>query len=224
MTHTPYDQMTPEQKLAFEAEIRPFMPPPIDLARYGITLTNPNGSTGPRTPKGKARSSKNRLAHGLCSTALLLDSESPTDFAELKAQVIAAYSPANPEESLLTGQLVEAQWRLLRARRVEAKTLNTLDQQNEDLADAFWNDDHAAVWDRVQRYVTTAERSHQRALKNLVTAQKNRPQTTPPSPAVVQAKPVPTPVKPEPACPPDQFESQKPLTMAAGASAFTPRC
>lgn len=224
MTHTPYDQMTPEQKLAFEAEIRPFMPPPIDLARYGITLTNPNGSTGPRTPKGKARSCKNRLAHGLCSTALLLDSESPTDFAELKAQVLAAYAPANPEEALLTVQLVEAQWRLLRARRVEAKTLNTLDQQNEDLADAFWNDDHTVVLERVQRYVTTAERSHQQAVKNLVTAQKNRPQTAPLPPAVAAAKPVLVVLKPEPVPPPAKFESQKPLTMAAGASAFTPRC
>jgi len=38
------------------------------------------------------------------------------------------------------------------------------------------------------------------------------------------ARPVPVLIKPEPACPPDQFESQKPLTMAAGSSAFTPRC
>ena len=224
MIHTPYDQMTPEQKLAFEAEARAHMPPPIDLARYGLYLSNPKGSTGPRTAEGKARSSKNRLAHGLCSTALLLDSESPTDFAELKTKVLAAYPPANPEETLLTDQLVEAQWRLLRARRVEAKTLNTLDQQNEDLADAFWNNDHAAVWERVQRYVTTAERSHQRALKNLLAAQKNRPQTVAPPPAVEQAKPVLVFTKPERVTPPIEFESQKPLTMAAGVAAFTPRC
>jgi len=37
------------------------------------------------------------------------------------------------------------------------------------------------------------------------------------------AKPVPVLIKPEPAYPPTEFESQKPLTMAAGASAFTPR-
>ncbi len=224
MIHTPYDQMTPEQKIAFEAEIRPFMPPPIDLARYGIQLKNANGSTGPRTKEGKARSSKNRLDHGLCSAALLLDSESTIEFGVVKAQVTAAYAPANPEEVLLTVELVEAQWRLLRARRVEAKTLNTLDQQNEDLADAFWNDDHAAVWERVQHYVTTAERSHHRALKNLLTAQKNRPQTVAPPPAVEQAKPVLVVIKPKPVPPPIEFESQKPLTMAAGATSFTPRC
>ena len=224
MIHTPYDQMTPEQKLAFEAEARAHMPPPIDLARYGLYISNPNGSTGPRTKEGKARSSKNRLAHGLCSAALLLDSELPTEFEELKASLIAAYAPANPAETLLTDQLVEAQWRLLRARRVEAKTLNAFDQQNDDLADALWNDDQALVWQRLQRYLTTAERSHQRALKNLLTAQKNRPQTVAPPPAVAQAKPVLVIIKPEPALPPTEFESQKPLTMAAGATAFTPRC
>ncbi len=224
MIYTPYDQMTPEQKLVFEAEARAHMPAPIDLARYGFTISNPNGATGPRTPKGKARSSKNRLAHGLCSTALLLDSESPTEFAELKAQIMAAYPPATPEETLLADQLVEAQWRLLRARRVEAKTLNALDQQNDDLSDAFWNDADSLVWQRLQRYVTTAERSHQRALKNLLDARKNRPQTVAPPPAVAQAKPVPVVLKPEPILPPIAFESQKPLTMAAGVLAFTPRC
>ena len=234
MIHTPYDQMTPEQKLAFEAEARAHMPPPIDLARYGLYISSPQGSTGPRSKEGKARSSKNRLAHGLCSTALLLDSESPDEFAEVKAKIFTAYAPANPEEELLAEQLVEAQWRLLRARRVEAKTLNDFDQQecNDDLADALWVDEHAKVWQRLQRYLTTAERSHQRALKNLRDARKSRPQTAPQPPAVApavevkQAQPAPVPIRPESVVSPTQFESQKPLTMAAGvtATAFTPRC
>ena len=224
MIHTPYDQMTPEQKLAVEAEARAHMPTPIDLARYGRYISNPKGSTGSRAAEGKVRSSKNRLAHGLCSTAFLLDSESPTEFEELKARLIAAYAPANPVETLLTDQLVEAEWRLLRARRVEAKTLNTLDQENEDLAEAFWNTDYSIVWERLQRYVTTAERSHQRALKNLLNARKNRPEAVPPPPAVEKAKPVLVVVKPEPVPPPTEFESQKPLSMAVGATSFTPRC
>ena len=223
MIHTPYDQMTPEQKLAVEAEARAHMPTPIDLARYGRYISNPKGSTGSRAAEGKVRSSKNRLAHGLCSTAFPLDSESPSEFEELKASIIAAYAPANPVETLLADQLVEAEWRLLRARRVEAKTLDTLDQENEDLAAAFWNGDQSLVWERLQHYVTTAERSHQRALKNLLNARKNRPEVVPPPPAVEKAKPVLVVVKPEPVPPPTEFESQKPLTMAAGATAYTPR-
>ena len=33
---------------------------------------NPNGSTGPTSPDGKARSSQNSLKHGLCSQKLIL--------------------------------------------------------------------------------------------------------------------------------------------------------
>ena len=36
---------------------------------------NAQKSIGPRTETGKAASSKNRLTHGLCSTALILDGE-----------------------------------------------------------------------------------------------------------------------------------------------------
>ena len=83
-------------------------------------------STGPRTSEGKAASSQNRLAHGLCSSSLLIRGESPAEFDLLLAEVRAAYRPATPEEQMLTDQLAEAQWRLNRARRVEAKTINML--------------------------------------------------------------------------------------------------
>lgn len=41
---------------------------------------NAQKSTGPKSPAGKATSSKNRLSHGLCSQDLLVGNETADDF------------------------------------------------------------------------------------------------------------------------------------------------
>ncbi len=166
---------------------------------------NAMNSTGPRTPEGKATSSQNRLAHGLCSSTLLIRGESQAEFDSLLAEIRDAYRPATPEEQMLTDQLAEAQWRLNRARRVEAKTLNLLAEDtfnylNEEndgnepvtsdpdqlIAVSFASIPNDAIYRNMQRYVTAIERSHQRCLKNLHHAQEKR-RTLPPPP--VQPEP-----------------------------------
>jgi hypothetical protein len=91
--------------------------------RAAANRENARKSTGPRTPEGKAASSQNRLAHGLCSSSLILHGENAEEFDELRRQTHATFAPVTAEETLLTDQLVEATWRLNRARRVEAKSL-----------------------------------------------------------------------------------------------------
>ncbi len=171
---------------------------------YQRQLTNRRNalqSTGPRTAEGKAASSKNRLAHGLCSSSLLVGDESREDFDALRTEFLNAYQPATPEERMLTDQLVEAQWRLNRARRVEAKTQDFLIYESFEILSngaesvAFASDQlHVAsfllqnnetILRNVQRYVAAIERSHQRALKNLHHAQEKR-RTLPPHPAPVE--------------------------------------
>ena len=162
-------------------------------------------STGPRTPEGKAASSQNRLAHGLCSSALLIRGESPVEFDALHTEIVGAYRPSTPEEKMLTDQLAEAQWRLNRARRVETKTLdmlmqdtfNYLNEENEEtkesepansdpdqlIAASFASIPNDAIYRNMQRYMASIERSHQRCLKNLHHAQEKR-RTLPPPPQV----------------------------------------
>ncbi|MCX6604814.1 MAG: hypothetical protein NTV52_14605 [Acidobacteria bacterium] len=166
---------------------------------------NAMNSTGPRTAAGKAASSPNRLAHGLCSSTLLIRGESPAEFDLLLAEVRNAYRPATPEDQMLTDQLAEAQWRLNRARRVEAKTINMLvedtfnylNEENEAnepatsdpdqlIAVSFASIPNDVIYRNMQRYVTAIERSHQRCLKNLHHAQEKR-RTLPPPP--VQPEP-----------------------------------
>jgi hypothetical protein len=206
-------------------------------------------STGPRTPEGKASSSQNRLAHGLCSSTLLIRGESQAEFDALLAEVRDAYRPATPEEQMLTDQLSESQWRLNRARRVEAKTINMLvedtfnylNEENEAnepvtsdpdqlIAVSFASIPNDTIYRNLQRYVTAIERSHQRCLKNLQYAQEKR-RTLPPPPPI----PVETEIAPqrEPEVkvatansplPQFGFEPQFVPNVPVSTPAFTDRC
>ncbi|MCX6602646.1 MAG: hypothetical protein NTV52_03550 [Acidobacteria bacterium] len=91
-----------------------------------LNRLNAMRSTGPRTPAGKATSSQNRLAHGLCATSLIVRGETQEDFDLLRNEMLTAYRPATPEEKMLTDQLTESQWRLNRARRIETHTHDIL--------------------------------------------------------------------------------------------------
>ena len=179
------------------------------FAKATANRRNASKSTGPRTPEGKAASCQNRLAHGLCSSALLIRGESQDQFDALHADVIAAYRPATAEERMLTDQLAEAQWRLNRARIVEAKTLDLAAQdtfellhlniEREDfdpahlISGTFVRPENDAVYRNMLRYVAAIERSHQRCLKNLHHAQERRRTLPPPPP--VQPEQVPEEVK-----------------------------
>jgi len=52
-------------------------------------------STGPRTERGKARSSRNSLKHGLLSQDLVMLTENVEHFDELMQGLIEAHQPAD---------------------------------------------------------------------------------------------------------------------------------
>jgi hypothetical protein len=176
---------------------------------YSQNRQNAAYSTGPKTPEGKAASSQNRLSHGLCSSALLLKGESEADFDQLRHELHQAYKPATAEEQILTDQLVEATWRLNRARRVEVQMQRNLMSDaalalrgHEETAEtrpelllsfALLNEESEGPLRRMHRYVTTIERSHQRAVKALVEAIKRRPVVVvaPKAKAVAATEPLP---------------------------------
>src|SRR6267378_5095398 len=80
---------------------------------------NAQRSTGPRTPEGKSKSSKNALKHGLTAVELVLPTESQEEFDEHAAELRDEHDPSTPTEHLLVDQLITASWRLRRARIVE---------------------------------------------------------------------------------------------------------
>jgi hypothetical protein len=195
--------------------------PPLPPVFAERNRKNAQKSTGPKTAAGKAASSQNRLAHGLCAQSLLIAGETETDFAALRQSVVAAYQPASAEEALLTDQVAQALWRFNRAQRVESAYLLFGQTESQQILTAqginrrsisdltelqgdslttglFMRDNSYQHLERIQRYLTTAERSYQRAVKLLQHAQEKRrklPQSAVPVAAPQEVASAPEPLK-----------------------------
>ncbi|HWR54073.1 MAG TPA: hypothetical protein VN428_23385, partial [Bryobacteraceae bacterium] len=89
-------------------------------AQITANRVNARLSTGPRTVEGKARSSRNRLTHGLCGAHTVLPGEDPADYEYLLEALLEEHNPAGPTETLLIAQLAQAQWKLNRIAVIEA--------------------------------------------------------------------------------------------------------
>ena len=115
------------------------MPNTISISdRRTINRANAQHSTGPRTPEGKARSSRNALCHGLSSHTALLPSEDPSAYQHHCRQFIDEYGPQTPTETQLTQELADTAWRLNRIPALEAELLNrAANPASEEAAIAF---------------------------------------------------------------------------------------
>lgn len=77
------------------------------------------GPSGPTTPEGKARSSRNALKHGLRASSIVLPSESTDEWDEHREGIHRALSAANALESELVDRIAELTWRQRRVVRAE---------------------------------------------------------------------------------------------------------
>jgi hypothetical protein len=76
-------------------------------------------ATGPRTPAGKKRSSRNALKHGIFSKELLLPRESEEEFLSLQEDYKRYWKPTGKPEESLVFELVVNEWRMRRHRLAE---------------------------------------------------------------------------------------------------------
>jgi hypothetical protein len=76
-------------------------------------------STGPKTPEGKAASSRNATKHGLTAERAVISVEDREEFDQLQASFQEQFQPAGPLETFLVDQIVMAAWRLTRVRAME---------------------------------------------------------------------------------------------------------
>jgi hypothetical protein len=97
---------------------------PTSRRRATINRANALHSTGPRTPEGKARSSKNALCHGLSSRTALLPAEDPAAYQRHSRQFFDEYRPATATETHLTRELADVSWRMNRIPALEADALH----------------------------------------------------------------------------------------------------
>ncbi len=84
---------------------------PASAARQSANAANAHFSTGPRTPKGKAKSAQNARKHGLTAADLLIGPEDRAEFDETLAEFRDEIEPTGPLQHSLFDQLVSAAWK-----------------------------------------------------------------------------------------------------------------
>jgi hypothetical protein len=128
---------------------------------------NSQKSTGPVTDEGKAKSSLNRLSHGLTSNATIVGTENPEEFKALLFDLMGEYEPATPTEQILVEKMALNQWLSLRGFRLQGEAF--LDQALTK--DGFGIPKTLGL---LIRYQTSAERTFHKAHNELVKTQKER--------------------------------------------------
>jgi hypothetical protein len=88
---------------------------PVSNARAEASRKNGARSRGPKTPEGRARSSRNALKHGMrAEKHVLLPDEDGAEFAALEAALVAELAPVGALQAVLARRIAVAVWRLAR--------------------------------------------------------------------------------------------------------------
>lgn len=107
--------------------MQPCLATPNFTSRAAANRVNATHSTGPRTPEGKQRSSRNALRHGLTAASPVLPTEDPIAFETHTRAFLDEYQPATPTETQLVRELSDIAWRLNRIPLLEARLLSGAD-------------------------------------------------------------------------------------------------
>ena len=94
-------------------------------AQIAAAVANARKSTGPRTPEGKAVSSKNATKLGLYAQTLILPGEDPEALLALSRDYQDEFHPETPTEQVLLDRVVLAHWLMRRYFRLETEFFNT---------------------------------------------------------------------------------------------------
>jgi hypothetical protein len=122
-------------------------------------------SSGPTSPEGKARSAANARRYGFRSGEFwLLPDEDPDAFAALHASKVRLLAPVGEDEEALVRDFVCAEWKAIRADRLEAALLGDVfaaETAGERLR-------LTRSLGTLTRYRAQIDRDQQRALKTLL--------------------------------------------------------
>jgi len=91
----------------------------ISDAQHAANKANAAHSTGPQTPTGKARSSKNRLTFGLFTISDFVREDESESYTKICTSLWTELSPAGTIEEAFSTEIMSATWRLRRCRMVE---------------------------------------------------------------------------------------------------------
>lgn len=96
----------------------------VSTARADASQINGRKSAGPVSPEGKATSAMNGVQHGLASHAVLLPSETTTDYEANVTSWVTTLQPASPGEVEIVARIADLNFRLRRLQRLEDRHLN----------------------------------------------------------------------------------------------------
>jgi hypothetical protein len=94
-------------------------------AQIEANRQNAQASTGPATEEGRERSSRNALKHGFTSKIALIPGEDEEEYKEFCRSLLDSWNPADKLEHAHAEELINIQWRLRRAEKLEAKIFCT---------------------------------------------------------------------------------------------------
>jgi hypothetical protein len=161
---------------------------------------NAQQSTGPRTPEGKAASSRNALGHGLFSEDVVLADEERPAYESFAAALHDDLKPAGAFEESCVQQIAWLQWRINRIARIETGLFD------DEIVDHHKREKKLPAWrgpkdqpprsnysrilgiayrrldetlGRLSRYESHLRRSMRRCLQDLESLQKRRRQSKP---------------------------------------------
>jgi len=173
------------------------------LKQIAANRVNAQKSTGPKTPEGKAKVSKNALKHGFFSQDVVLPGEDPNgDFPQLRESLTEEWQPESATEQFLVETLAGAMWKLMRAQRIQKgawtrllrldyereeadkpKTANPGDQGTRNLAEHF-----PYLSDRHDRHEAHLHRLVEKSIRQLRQLRAERPPE--PEPRDVTSNPI----------------------------------
>ena len=103
---------------------------------------NARRSTGPRSPEGKHRASRNATTHGLSAKDFALTEDDKVELDQIRRAYSDHFRPKNPIEADLVEELAMAKMRQKRTWRVESAEINLeIGRQLEGVAEHFPNAD-----------------------------------------------------------------------------------
>ena len=93
---------------------------PAQAQQSANALNSSSMSTEPTTDAGNWRASRKWAKRHLTAKQLVVAGADPENYTDLDDGLDQSWTPANPQESLLVGLIVQNAWRLMRVRRLES--------------------------------------------------------------------------------------------------------
>ncbi len=160
--------------------------------RSDTARANGAKSRGPKSPEGKAISSRNALRHGFTARhTLVLASESEDQFNEFEREFTAMHDPANPAEQDMVNEMIAARWRIQRLRAAQVFVLESEMPAFRTLAEESFS------IGEISRLESRLQRDFHRAYRVLRELQQDRKGSDqePPKPGKTTLHAVPAPPK-----------------------------